>query len=102
MNTTLEGNHSVESQNAEKLSITLPAEMVRLIRDKVATGAYGSNSEVIRDALRAWLERDRRLAALDTAIATGLADAEAGRLHSVASVRAELKTPLRKKSPTSA
>jgi predicted transcriptional regulator len=39
---------------------------------------------------------------LDTAIATGLADAEAGRLHSVASVRAELKTPLRKKSPTSA
>lgn len=38
--------------NAEKLSITLPAEMVRLIREKVDLGAYASNSEVIREALR--------------------------------------------------
>lgn len=64
----------VDSPNAEKLSITLPAEMVRVIREKVASGAYGSTSEVIRDALRNWLERDRRLAALDTAIANGIAD----------------------------
>jgi len=92
----------VEPQHAEKLSITLPAEMVRLIRDRVASGAYGSNSEVIRDALRAWFERDRRLAALDVAIATGIADAEAGRLQPVESVRAQLRTRLRKKSPTSA
>ena len=92
----------MESSNAEKLSITLPAEMVRIIRDKVASGAYGSNSEVIRDALRAWLERDRRLAALDGAIATGLADANAGRLHSTASARAQLKSHLGKKSRTSA
>src|ERR1700675_1996058 len=42
----------MDSQNAEKLSITLPAEMVRVIREKVASGAYSSNSEVIRDALR--------------------------------------------------
>jgi antitoxin ParD1/3/4 len=76
--------------------------MVRLIRDRVASGAYGSNSEVIRDALRAWFERDRRLAALDVAIATGIADAEAGRLQPVESVRAQLRTRLRKKSPTSA
>jgi antitoxin ParD1/3/4 len=43
---------------AEKLSITLPAEMARMVREKVAGGAYASNSEVIREALRAWHERE--------------------------------------------
>jgi antitoxin ParD1/3/4 len=88
----------VDSQNAEKLSITLPAEMVRVIREKVASGAYGSNSEVIRDALRGWLERDRRLAALDTAIANGIADAEAGGVQPLDAARVRL----RKKSRTPA
>jgi antitoxin ParD1/3/4 len=92
----------VDSQNAEKLSITLPAEMVRVIREKVASGAYGSNSEVIRDALRGWLERDRRLAALDTAIANGIADAEAGRVQPIETVRKDLRARLGKKSRTSA
>jgi antitoxin ParD1/3/4 len=92
----------VNSRNAEKLSITLPAEMVRVIREKVASGAYGSNSEVIRDALRGWLERDRRLAALDTAIANGITDAEAGRVQPVESVRKDLRVRLGKKSRTSA
>jgi antitoxin ParD1/3/4 len=81
----------MESQNAEKLSITLPAEMAELIREKVRSGAYGSNSEVIREALRGWLDRDRRLAALDSAIDRGVRDAEAGRVHDVEQVRAELK-----------
>jgi antitoxin ParD1/3/4 len=81
----------MESQNAEKLSITLPAEMARMIREKVSSGAYGSNSEVIRDALRGWLERDRRLTALDAAIARGVADAEAGRVHDIEAVRGELR-----------
>jgi antitoxin ParD1/3/4 len=30
---------------AEKLSITLPAEMARMVREKVEGGAYASNSE---------------------------------------------------------
>ena len=92
----------MDSQNAEKLSITLPAEMVRVIREKVASGAYGSNSEVIREALRGWLERDRRLAALDTAIANGVADAEAGRVQPIEAVRKDLRVRLGKKSRTSA
>ena len=92
----------MDSQNAEKLSITLPAEMVRVIREKVASGAYGSNSEVIREALRGWLERDRRLAALDTAIANGVADAEAGRVQPIEAVRKDLRVRLRKKTRTSA
>ena len=35
------------------LSITLPADMVRLIKDKVAAGEYATESEVICDGLRA-------------------------------------------------
>ena len=76
--------------SAEKLSITLPAEMVRVIRDKVSTGAYSSNSEVIREALRGWMERERRLELLDRAIAQGVADAEAGRTQAIDEVRAEI------------
>ena len=77
-------------QNAEKLSITLPAEMVRLIREKVDRGAYASNSEVIREAVRGWMERETRLAELDAAIARGLADAQAGRVEDLHTVRQEL------------
>lgn len=77
-------------QAAEKLSITLPAEMVRVIREKVSTGAYGSNSEIIREALRGWMERERRLEMLDRAIAQGVADAEAGRTQEIDEVRAEI------------
>lgn len=76
--------------NAEKLSITLPAEMVRVIREKVDRGAYASNSEVIREALRGWMEREGRLAALDAAVARGVDDAQAGRVQDVETVRKEL------------
>ncbi|MGZ8218663.1 type II toxin-antitoxin system ParD family antitoxin [Methylomagnum sp.] len=76
---------------AEKLSITLPAEMARLIREKVGTGAYDSDSEVIREAVRGWMDREQSLATLDTAIARGLADAEAGRVQDIDAVRGELR-----------
>lgn len=41
----------------EKLSISLPVDMARMIRHQVETGGYASNSEVIRDALRLWQQR---------------------------------------------
>lgn len=77
--------------HAEKLSITLPAEMVKLIRDKVNSGAYSSNSEVIREAMRGWMSKEQRLAALDAAIEKGIASAEAGRVQDIAAVRAEFE-----------
>jgi antitoxin ParD1/3/4 len=78
-------------QSAEKLSITLPPEMASFIRQKVNSGLYGSNSEIIREALRAMMDRDRRLERLDIAIAQGVADAEAGRVQDIDDVRAELR-----------
>jgi len=41
------------------MSITLPHEMAQLVKEKVAKGEYASESEVIRDGLRALLARDR-------------------------------------------
>jgi antitoxin ParD1/3/4 len=46
-------------QTAEKVSITMTPEMLRLIRETVEAGEYASTSEVIRDAMRIW-QRDRQ------------------------------------------
>jgi antitoxin ParD1/3/4 len=40
------------------LSITLPLDMAQLVKDKVASGAYATESEVIREGLRALSARD--------------------------------------------
>ena len=46
-------------RSTQQLSITLPNEMAQLVRAKVETGEYASESEVIRDGLRSLLARDR-------------------------------------------
>jgi antitoxin ParD1/3/4 len=40
-------------RKTQSLSITLPHEMARMIREKVQSGAYATESEVIREGLRA-------------------------------------------------
>ena len=52
---------------AEKISITLPPEMNRMIKERVDAGDFGSTSELIREALRLWQQRDeeRRLRLTD-------------------------------------
>ncbi|WP_420104612.1 type II toxin-antitoxin system ParD family antitoxin [Bosea sp. (in: a-proteobacteria)] len=45
-------------RDTEQLSITLPVELAHMVKDKVRSGAYASESEVIRDGLRALIERD--------------------------------------------
>jgi antitoxin ParD1/3/4 len=46
-------------RTTQQLSITLPNEMADVVKAKVATGEYASESEVIRDGLRALMARDR-------------------------------------------
>ena len=45
-------------QNTLSLSITLTDDMAQMVKDKVASGDYASESEVIQDGLRALQERD--------------------------------------------
>jgi antitoxin ParD1/3/4 len=62
----------------ERLSITLPAEMVEQIRAKVSDGGYASISEVIREAMRGWQAQEalraERLAGIRAKIAEADAD----------------------------
>ena len=81
-----------------KRSVSLTPDLDDAIQRRIRSGSHASQSEVIRAALRA-LERDeqeqaRKLAALDAALARGLADAESGRVvpaeEAFARVRREL------------
>lgn len=45
------------------MNVSLTPELAKLVDEKVATGMYGSASEVIREALRLLDERDGELVA---------------------------------------
>jgi antitoxin ParD1/3/4 len=48
-------------RSTQQFSVTLPNEMALQVRNKVASGDYASESEVIREGLRALQARDRAL-----------------------------------------
>lgn len=45
-------------RTTQSLSITLPLEMAQMVKAKVASGEYATESEVIRDGLRVLATRD--------------------------------------------
>jgi antitoxin ParD1/3/4 len=73
------------------ISAELGKPLEQFVVELVATGRYGSKSEVLREGVRLIQEREARLAALDAAVARGLADADAGRTVPVEDVLAELE-----------
>ena len=60
----------MQQEKAERITITLPPEMLSSIKQKVKSGSYGSTSELIREAMRLWQkkeeEHDARLALIRT------------------------------------
>lgn len=46
-------------RTSQQMSITLPKEMADAVKAKVRSGEYASESEVIRDGLRALLAQER-------------------------------------------
>jgi putative addiction module CopG family antidote len=48
-------------RTTQQFSITLPTEMANAVKSKVAGGEYATESEVIRDGLRALMARDRAM-----------------------------------------
>jgi putative addiction module CopG family antidote len=41
------------------MSITLPNDMAEMVKSKIRSGEYASESEVVRDGLRIMMTRDR-------------------------------------------
>lgn len=48
-------------RTTQSLSITLPLEMAQIVKAKVSSGEYATESEVIRDGLRSLIARDAAL-----------------------------------------
>jgi antitoxin ParD1/3/4 len=80
-------------RSTQQLSITLPNDMAAEVRAKVASGEYASESEVIRDGLRALQARDKALEhwlRTEVAEAYDAMEADPSRGKSLEEVRAAL------------
>jgi antitoxin ParD1/3/4 len=79
------------------MNVSLPAEFVAFVEGEVASGEYGTASEVVRDSLRllrrAKAAREERLAVLRREVGIGVEQARSGRLsgRSVADIAAALR-----------
>ncbi len=69
------------------MNVSLPPELEARVRQRVASGLYGSASEVIREALRLFEAYEQvktaKLESLRRDIAQGLNDAENGRVNEI-------------------
>jgi antitoxin ParD1/3/4 len=77
------------------ISADLGDALETFVNKLVATGRYNSKSEVLREGVRLVQEREARLAALDAAIARGVADADAGRVKPAGEVFDRLEAKYR-------
>jgi antitoxin ParD1/3/4 len=50
-------------RTTRQMSITLPVEMADAVRERVRSGQYASESEVVRDGLRTLMARDQAVEA---------------------------------------
>ena len=81
------------------ISADLGRQLETFVSKLVETGRYNSKSEVLREGVRLIQDREARLAALDAAIARGLADAEAGRARPAQDVFDRLEDKYRAMAP---
>ena len=81
-------------------SVDLGKKLEQTVSDLIKSGRYNSRSEILREGVRLVEEREARLAALDVAIARGVADADASRVSSAASTFDRLAARYTATSPT--
>ena len=82
------------------MSVDLGERLEAFVNELVASGRYNSKSEVLREGVRLVQEREAKLAALDAALARGIADADAGRLRPADEVFDRLEAKYKAKSAT--
>ena len=49
----------MQPEKPERITITLPPDMLTSIKKVVSSGSYGSTSELIREAIRLWQKREK-------------------------------------------
>ncbi|HZG09559.1 MAG TPA: type II toxin-antitoxin system ParD family antitoxin [Allosphingosinicella sp.] len=77
------------------INADLGQQLETVVSDLVSSGRFSSTNDVLREGVRLVEEREARLAALDAAIAVGLADIEAGRTKPLEEVAARLEAKYR-------
>jgi antitoxin ParD1/3/4 len=77
------------------ISADLGKQLESYIQQLVEVGRYGSKSEVLREGVRLIQDRETKLAALDTLIMRGLADADTGRTKPASDVFDRLEAKYR-------
>ena len=80
------------------ISADLGQPLERYVAPLVASGRYGSKSEVLREGVRLVQDREAQLAGLDAAVARSLAEAEAGQGAEAGSVFDRLAAKYRARS----
>ena len=84
----------MKATNMRTLTVSLTLHQAAMVQSAVETGGYASNSEIVRDALRLWEQREEirqmELARLKKAYDEGMASGE-GRAISADALLAELK-----------
>lgn len=88
-------------RSTQQFSITLPHEMADAVRAKVAGGEYATESEVIREGLRALLARDQAIEKwLRTEVAAAYDElkADPSRALTIGQVRASLAAARRRRA----
>ena len=84
------------------MNVNLTPELERLVQEKVASGLYKNQSEVVREAPRLLADQDRlrqaRLEQLRSAVAEGLDQAERGELLGGREVLEKLRDLLQRRA----
>ncbi|MEZ6003319.1 MAG: type II toxin-antitoxin system ParD family antitoxin [Planctomycetota bacterium] len=82
------------------MNVNLTPELEELVRQKVETGLYNNQSEVIREALRLLFEQDRireaHLVGLRKVLAEGLVQADRGQMRDGRKVISDVRNQLKK------
>jgi antitoxin ParD1/3/4 len=88
-------------RSTQQFSITLPNELADIVKAKVAAGEYATESEVLRDGLRALIARDRAVEnwlRKDVAAAFDALKADPSRVRNLDQVRAKLANKYKRAS----
>ncbi|HZZ90553.1 MAG TPA: type II toxin-antitoxin system ParD family antitoxin [Caulobacteraceae bacterium] len=80
----------------EKVSIALTAELAEKVRQAVSSGDYASTSEVVRDALRDWVQDREERARIRRLWEEGLASGVATERRSKEEFLSDARTRLAK------